>query len=111
MTSIPQAAQAVFAFAADGFALHAAGKARAFRPRRGALGKHIRRAGAALDGAADNLFGMAKSIDRRGVDPVDAAVERGVDGADGVVVVLRSPGEGEASAADGPRANAERRDL
>jgi hypothetical protein len=45
----------------------------------------------ALERPADDLFAMAEAIDRRGVDPVDAEIERLADGADRRVVVPAVP--------------------
>ena len=47
---------------------------------------------AALEGLADDLLGLALGVDVGGVDEVDAGVQRGVDDADGVVVVGVAPG-------------------
>ena len=55
----------------------------------------------------DDLFGVAEAVDGGGVDPVDAELDGAVDGGDGVVVVLRAPGEGPVAAADGPCAEAD----
>ena len=56
---------------------------------------------------ADDFFRMAEAVNRRGVDPVNAEIEGAMDGGDGFVVVLRTPGEFPVAAADGPRAKAD----
>jgi hypothetical protein len=48
---------------------------------------------------ADDFLGTAEAVDRRGVDQIDAAIERGVDGGDGVALVAAAPHP----AADRPR--------
>ncbi len=40
---------------------------------------------------ADDFLGTAESVDGRGIDQIDAAIERGVDGADGVALVAAAP--------------------
>src|SRR5204862_7900278 len=60
---------------------------------------------AARERLADDLLRLAGRVDVGGVDEVDAGVERRVDDADGVVVVLVAPG------AEHHRAEAELRDL
>ena len=54
-------------------------------------------------GAADDLLGVAEPVDRRGVDPVDAELDRTADRGDGIVVVDPAPAE-PPRAADRPRA-------
>ena len=54
---------------------------------------------------------MAQAVDGGGIDPVHAAIERRVDGGDGFVVVLRSPGERPSAAAHRPGADADRRQF
>jgi hypothetical protein len=51
------------------------------------------------------------SVHGRGIDPVDAEIERAMDGGDGVVVVLGAPAILPVAAADGPRAKADGRDF
>src|SRR5690606_32238865 len=46
----------------------------------------------------------------RGVDPVEAGVERGADGGDRGIVVLGPPGELPTATANGPGADADGRD-
>src|SRR5216684_7304360 len=72
-------------------------------PAQAALGKDVRpRTVPVLQCAADDLLGVSESVDGGGVDPVNAEFERAVNGGNGVVVVLRSPSELPARAADGP---------
>ena len=58
-----------------------------------------------------HFFGMAQPVDGGRIDPVHAAIERRVDGGDGFVVVLRSPGERPSAAAHRPRADADGRQF
>ncbi len=44
---------------------------------------------------------MPETVDRRGIDPVDAKIEGSFDGLDGFVVVLSAPGKLPITAADG----------
>src|SRR6267143_1984357 len=53
-----------------------------------------------------DLFGVTEAINRGGVDPVHAQLERSVNRGDGIVIALLSPGELPAGAADCPRAEA-----
>src|SRR5262249_24817815 len=61
-----------------------------------------------LEGPRDDLFRVAQPVDGRRVNPVNAGVQRLVDGRDGVNVVLGTPGEFPAPAADGPSPEADR---
>src|SRR5580693_4626444 len=54
---------------------------------------------------------MSQPVDSSRVDPIDAFVERRMNGIHGLLVVLRAPGELPSSAAHGPCAHADRRDL
>jgi hypothetical protein len=90
-----EAAQTGFAFAADGIAPEGAADGASFVPDESAFREYIRTGGAAFERAADDFFGVAEPVNGGGVDPVDAAVEGGMDGGDGVGVVLGSPGEGQ----------------
>src|SRR5205823_8813759 len=67
---------------------------------------------AAGERAPDHLLGVAPPVEGSGVDPVDAAVHRGLDGPYRVGVLLRSPVDPPLSRAraDGSRADAEERD-
>ena len=55
-----------------------------------------------LQRARDDFLGVSETVDCGRVDPVDAEFERTVNGGDRFVVVLGSPGELPARAADGP---------
>ena len=63
-----------------------------------------------LERAADDLLRVAEPVDRRGVDPVDAPLDRVADRRDRLVVVDGPPAE-LPRAADRPRAEPDRRDL
>ena len=106
-----QAAQARLALAADGVGLEALVDLAVLVPVALALGEDVRPVASALERPRHDFLGMAEAVHGGGVDPIDAAVERRVDGGDRLVVVLRSPGEGPAAAADRPRADADGRQL
>ena len=76
-------------------------------PDHAALGGQDDLVAAAADGPADDLFGAAEAVDGGRVDQVDAVVQRGVDGLDGLVFVGAAPHP----AADRPGAEADRRDV
>ena len=76
-------------------------------PEPRALGEDVGLVRRGFDRAAYHLFRVAQSVDGRGVDPVDAQIERAMNGGDGVVVVLRTPGVLPVAAADGPGAEAD----
>src|SRR5689334_10989677 len=97
-----QAAKAVLALAADGFALQTLLDLALLIPDALALGEYVRTIRTALYRASDNLLRVAKTIDRSGINPVDAAIESGVNGSDRFLIVLRTPGERPARAAHGP---------
>ena len=59
------------------------------------------------DGAADDLLGFAKAVDRSGVDHVNAAIERGENGIGCVLFIRTAPHP----TADGPSAESDRRDV
>src|SRR5882762_9749603 len=80
-------------------------------PAESAFGEYIRSwPGPGRERASDHLFGVAQAINRRGVDPVHAQLERSMNRGHGVVVILFSPGELPARAANGPGPVAHRRD-
>ena len=65
-----------------------------------------------MDGLdADGPAGGAESVRGGGVNPVDTEFECAVNGCDGIVVILRSPGELPARAAYGPGAIADWSDV
>src|ERR1035437_10386791 len=51
---------------------------------------------------------MPESVNRGGIDPVHATIERSADGGNRLVAILRSPGERPSSAAHRPRPHADR---
>src|SRR5580704_2279065 len=81
-------------------------------PAQAAFREDVRpRAGPAFKGPTYDFFGVSQAVDGGGVDPVDAEFEGAVNGGDGVVVVLRSPGELPAGTAGGPGAEADGSDF
>jgi len=82
-----------------------------FVPAAFALGGDQRPLTQATQGATHDLFAMAETVNGRGVDPVDAQVQRPVDRASGLLVVLRSPTVRPVPAAHGPGAQTDGRQL
>src|SRR5579863_7265821 len=81
-------------------------------PAQAALGKNVRllaRPGFKRPG--NDLFGMPQPINRSSIDPVDAQFQRPVNGRYRIIVVLRSPRELPATAADSPRSIPNRGDV
>src|SRR4029077_6146538 len=78
-----------------------------------ALCEHVRpvRSAHASYHSAHHLLGVSEPVNRRGVDPVDATLERVPDRRDGFVIVLRSPSVGPAAPAGYPRAESDARDF
>src|SRR5450759_387713 len=54
---------------------------------------------------------MAEAIHGGCIDPVDALIESVANGGDGFAVILRAPSKSPIATTDGPRADAERRNL
>ncbi len=107
-----QATQAVFALLADGSGRVHFGDAAVLVPAHGALGEDVRAPPFPFAESACHYFlGVADAVDGRGVDPVDAELERAVNCADRIIIVLRAPSEVPARAADGPGSVAYGRDL
>ncbi len=75
-------------------------------PAHGGLGEHQRLVACSLEDTADDLFGVAQAVDRRGIDPVDAHVEGAINRGHGLCVVLGTPGEFPVATANGPCAKA-----
>src|SRR5206468_4952047 len=82
-------------------------------PHEPAFGEEVRsiRALALLEQSADDLFGVAESVNRGRVDPVDSQIERVIHRGDGFVIVLRPPAERPAAATDCPGAESDARDV
>ncbi len=81
-----------------------------FAPYHRALGENVGLL-PALKRPRHHFFGMAQSVDRCCIDPVDAQVEGALDGGDGIVIVLRAPTELPVTSTDGPGAKADGGDL
>src|SRR5258708_37515183 len=81
-------------------------------PAQAALGEDVGpRTAPFLQRAADDFLGVSETVAGGRVDPVAAEFERAVNGGDGVVVCLRSPGELPARAANGPSSVAHGSDV
>ena len=103
-----QSPQAGFGFAANGGCLEVVRDLSFFIPYQTALGENIGARAEALQRTAYYGFRMSEAVGGRGVDPVDAAVQTGADRGDGLLVVLRTPGEFPLASADGPGSNSNR---
>ena len=111
-----QAAQARLQFVADGIALQAAmnlilGLPEFLAPDHRALGKDVGLLLPSFQRPCHHFFRMAKAINRRGIDPVDAKVEGALNRGDRIVVVLRAPAKLPVATADGPGAKTDGGDL
>ncbi len=89
-----QAAETVFAFAANGLGAELLPDFRFFVPDHHTLGKYVgARAAPFLESARDDLFRVTQAVDGGGVDPVDAQFQRAMNRGDGIRIILRAPGE------------------
>ena len=75
------------------------------------LGEHVRAIVEALQRATHDLLGVAKAVDRGGIDPVDAELDRPPDRRDRLLVVLVAPGVPPPGAPDRPCAASDAADL
>src|SRR5262249_36933633 len=101
-----QPAQAGLALAADRVGFQAVTDPPGLVPDHAALAEAVRPVAHPFQRPRHALLAVAQAVDGRRVDPVDARVQRLVDGGDRVAVVLAAPGELPARAADGPRPEA-----
>src|SRR5882672_5411569 len=100
-----QPAQAVFTLAANRILLQHVTDFPVAIPTQPTFSEDIRtRTMPARQRAGDNFFRVAGAIDRRGINPVDSAFQCAVNCGDGRVVILSTPGELPARAANGPGA-------
>jgi hypothetical protein len=107
-----QAPQTRFALAHDRVARKVfARSAVAFaRRQQAAFGEDVGPLTDAVERARDDFLGTSEAVDGGRIDPVDPEFERSVDRADRRAIVLIAPTELPIAAADGPRAEADRRD-
>src|SRR5260370_11592145 len=82
-----------------------------FVPDKRAFRKNIRTPGTALQGLGHDFFGVPQAIDGGGVYPIHSGIKGGVDGSNGVVVILWAPGKLPPSASHSPCPNANGRNL
>src|SRR5262249_11518139 len=106
-----EAPQAAVDLVADRLRVEPAEDVAGLVPRRRALREHERPVGHVPQGPLDHGLRVAETVGPRGVDPVDAVLERAVDRADRVRVVLRAQALDPVAAADRPRPEADRREL
>src|SRR5216117_3189207 len=106
-----QAAQAVFTLAANRISLQHVMDFPLSIPTQPTFGEDIRaRTVPTRQRAGDDFFRVACAIDRRGIDPVDSQFQSAMNRRDGRVIILSTPGELPARAANGPGAEAHGRD-
>src|SRR5215469_17829702 len=103
--------QAVFAFAPDRTCFQGCTDGAVRIPGAFAFRENVRAWRTSLECARDDFFGMAKSVESSGVDPVESAIEGSVNGRDGIGFVLRTHAALPTATADGPRANTDRSDF
>ena len=107
-----ESAQAVFAFLADRRLAQDGAHLALLAPHLTALREHVRPLALPLrQRPRDHLLRATQPVDGRGIDPVDAEIERGVDGSHRVVVLLAAPAELPVAATDGPGAEADGSDV
>src|SRR5713101_6745836 len=61
--------------------------------------------------ASDNFLGVAQSVDRGRINPIDTQLQCMPHGGNGCVVILRSPTVGPSAAAEGPSSKPDRGDC
>jgi hypothetical protein len=105
-----EAAKTGFHFAPNRFRFETLADLAPFVPHPLAFREDVRPVGTSSQRAGDDFFRMPQAVNGSRVDPVDAAVERGLNGCDRLVVVLRSPGKSPSAAANGPRTHTDARD-
>ena len=105
-----QAAEAVFAFAANGFGSEFLPNVPLRVPAQNTFGENVRPwAAPFLQRARDDLFGVTQAVDGGSIDPIDAKFEGAMNGGDRIRIILRAPGELPAGTTEGPSAEADRR--
>ena len=102
--------EAVFTFLSDALPLEVRHLLPLVVPEQAALGGDVRLMPGHLERLAYQLLGVAKTIDRGRIDPVDPLIQPGQNRGDGVIVVLRPPPI-LPRPAHGPRAKAHRRQV
>src|SRR6266550_4535822 len=101
-------AEAVLALAANGVSVQRAMDIPLFVPAQTALGENVRtRTGPVAERGRHDFLGMAHSVNRRSVDPVNAQLERAMNRGDRSFVILFAPTKLPARSTDSPRAKAD----
>ena len=89
-----QAAETVFAFAANGLGAKLLPDFRFFVPDQNTLGKYVwAQAAPLLQRAGYDFFRVTQAVDGGGIDPVDAQLQRAMNRSDGIRIILRAPGK------------------
>ena len=94
--------QAGLRFAADRRTLEVMRNASVFIPNETAFGEHVRPLAQIFDCPSDYCFRVAQPIDSGCVNPVQSQIKARVDGFNGVLIVLRTPGKFPFPTADRP---------
>src|SRR5437016_3347649 len=104
-------AQTLLALVTNGIRVQRAMDISLFVPPQTALGENVRpRARPGPQRKRHDFLGMAHSINRGGVDPVNTELERAMNRPDRLRVILLAPAKLPTRSADGPGAKADRRD-
>ena len=102
-----EAAQAVLALAANRIGLERGADVSCGVPYPFALGEHIGTWGAPANCPGDYFFRVTQSVERGGVNPVEAVIQSGMDGGNRVAIILRPHAAVPATSAHGPGANSD----
>ena len=106
-----QALQAGFYFVADRVGVQIIMHLTLIIPHQRTFGEHVRPLVNTVQRSCYHFFGMAEAIHSGGINPVHAEIERTMNCADRVIIVLRTPGERPIAAADRPGTEANRRNV
>jgi len=99
-----QTSQRVFQLLTERVRFEVAIDAAVLMPTHGALGENIGLFRGLLQSLRDNLFGVSKAIDSRSVNPINAQIERPLNGCNRFTVILSAPGILPIASANRPRA-------
>ncbi len=103
--------QAALGFPANGSGLEVVRDSALLVPDQAAFGEHVRTLAQIFDRSSDDCFRVAQTVDGGRIDPVQSPIEARVNGFDGVLIVLRSPGKFPFPAAHRPCADADGRNM
>src|SRR5260370_3680839 len=107
-----QAAQTVFAFAANGIGAELLPNFPLLIAAQNTFGENAgTRTAPLVQSARDDFLGVAQAVDGGGVNPIDAQLQPAMNRGNGIGVVLRPPGKFPPAATESPGAKADRRNL